>query len=65
MTHNEQKRFIINFVMKWVNSHDEAIRWYETTVIPSLNKTPEQAINAGEFEKVKQYLAIVELGGFA
>jgi len=65
MTKQEQKEFIINVVKDWTGSKKSALKWYESEVIPSLNKTSQQAVDDRDFEAVKQYLENIEQGGFA
>lgn len=65
MNEQEQKEFIINFVLDWAGSKKAALQWYELEVIPALNKTSQQAVDDGGFEAVKQYLEHIEQGGFA
>ncbi|MFT5277813.1 MAG: hypothetical protein ACI8VI_001453 [Granulosicoccus sp.] len=65
MTEQEQKEFILNFVQDWAGSKQAALLWYESEVIPALDKTIQQAVDGGNFEAVKQYLEHIEQGGFA
>ena len=65
MTQDEQKQFILNFILDWTGSKERALEWYETTVIPALNKTAQKAVIDGDFEAMKKYLEHIEQGGFA
>lgn len=65
MTQEEQKQFILNFILDWADSKEAALKWYESETISSLNKTAQEAINNGGFEAVKEYLEHIEQGGFA
>jgi hypothetical protein len=65
MTPEEQKEYILDFVLDWAGSKIAALKWYESEVISALNKTAQQTIDAGDFETVKQYLEHIENGGFA
>jgi hypothetical protein len=65
MTQEEQKQFILNFILDWAGSKDAALKWYESEVIPSLNKTAQEAVDNGCFEAIKVYLQHIEQGGFA
>lgn len=65
MTQAEQKEFILNFVQDWAGSKQEALKWYESEVIPALNKTSRQAVDDDDFESVKRYLEHINEGGFS
>ncbi|AOW78599.1 hypothetical protein A3Q34_18210 [Colwellia sp. PAMC 20917] len=65
MTQAEQKKFILDFVQDWAGSKQAALKWYESEVIPALDKTVQQAVNGGDFDAVKHYLKHIEQGGFA
>jgi hypothetical protein len=65
MTQAEQKEFILDFVQDWAGSKKAALKWYESEVIPALNKTVQQAVDGGDFESVKRYLEHINKGGFA
>ena len=65
MISDEQKKFVLSFIHEWAGSQESALKWYESEIIPSLNKTAQQAVDAGEFEAVKQYLEHIKDGGFS
>ena len=65
MTRKEQKKFILNYIINWAGSKEAALAWYESEVIPALNKTAQEAVNNGDFEAVKEYLEHIKQGGFA
>jgi hypothetical protein len=65
MTQEEQKQFILSFILVWAGSKEAALKWYESEVIPSINKTAQEAVNNGDFEAIKEYLEHIEQGGFA
>jgi len=65
MTRKEQKKFILNYIINWAGSKEAALKWYESEVIPSLNKTTKEAVDDGDFEAIKEYLEHIEQGGFA
>lgn len=64
MTPEEQREFVLNYIERWASSKDLALKWYESEIILSLNKTAKQAVDGGEFEAVKQYLKHIKNGGF-
>jgi hypothetical protein len=65
MTPAEQNKFILDLVQDWAGSKQAALNWCESETIPALNKTVQQAIDAGDFESVKRYLEHIKEGGFA
>tara|TARA_R110001583_G_scaffold43548_7_gene138558 strand:- start:129 stop:380 length:252 start_codon:yes stop_codon:yes gene_type:complete len=65
MTTTEQKEYILNFIQEWAGSKQAALQWYESEIIPALNKTAQDSVNCGDFEAVKQYLEHISEGGFA
>ncbi len=65
MTQEEQKQFVLNFILDWAGSKEAALKWYEAEVIPALNKTAQEAVNNGGFDAIKEYLKHIEEGGFA
>lgn len=65
MTSEAQEKFVLSFVQEWAGSNELALKWYETEIIPALNKTAKQAVNGGDFEAVKQYLEHIRNDGFA
>ncbi len=65
MTQEDQEKYILDFINGWVCSKKDALNWYETEVIPALNKTANQAVTEGEFDLVKRYLKHIDKGGFA
>ena len=65
MTEQDQKDFILNFIQGWVDSKQDALMWYESEVIHTLNKTAQQVINTDDFEAVKTYLEHIKQGAFA
>jgi hypothetical protein len=65
MTQKEQKEYVLNYVQDWAGSKQAALKWYEFEVIPALNKTAQQAVEANDFESVKIYLEHINEGGFA
>ena len=46
-------------------SKQAAFKWYESEIIPALNKTAQDTVDYGDFEAVKQYLEHISEGGFA
>jgi hypothetical protein len=65
MTKEEQKNFVLSFIHGWAGSKEFTSEWYESEIIPALNKTAKQAVDSGDFEAVKQYLEHIQYGGFA
>ncbi|MFT6833985.1 MAG: hypothetical protein ACJA0H_000011 [Francisellaceae bacterium] len=65
MTQEEQKQFILSFILDWAGSKEAALKWYESETISSLNKTAQEAVDDGDFEAIKEYLEHIEQGGFA
>jgi hypothetical protein len=65
MTPTEQKIYILNFIKEWAGSKQAALQWYESEIIPALNKTAQDTVDGGDFEAVKQYLEHISEGGFA
>jgi hypothetical protein len=65
MTQLEQEKYILDYVQDWAGSKQAALKWYEFEVIPALNKTAQQAVEAKDFESVKRYLEHINEGGFA
>jgi len=65
-TLSQAEREIIDQVVDWAGSLEQAWTWYHTHRIPSLGDlTAEDLIAQGRMEAVKAYLARLELGGFA
>ncbi|WP_288388792.1 hypothetical protein [uncultured Alteromonas sp.] len=62
---NEQKQLVLGRVEKWAGGLNKAFTWYETEKIPALECTPSEAIEAGHFEALMNYLDAIELGGYA
>ncbi|WP_157825824.1 hypothetical protein [Colwellia sp. Bg11-28] len=62
---DKQKEFVLSFIHEWAGSQESALKWYESEIIPSLNKTAKQAVDGGEFEAVRQYLEHIRDDGFA
>ena len=65
MTQEEQKQFVLSFIIDWAGSKEAALEWYESEVIPALNTTAQEAVNNGCFEAIKEYLEHIEQGGFS
>lgn len=65
LSQGEQKAFVINSVIDWAGSEEQANQWYESTLISSLNMTAELAVENGHFDSVCKYLESIRLGGFA
>tara|TARA_R110000737_G_scaffold352273_1_gene397577 strand:- start:11459 stop:11656 length:198 start_codon:yes stop_codon:yes gene_type:complete len=65
MTQEEQKQFVLSFILDWAGSKEAALQWYESEIIPALNKTAEEVIDNGGFEAIKEYLEHIGQGGFA
>ncbi len=65
MTQEEQKQFVLSFIQQWAGSKAAALKWYESEVIPSFNKTAQEVIDNGGFEAMKKYLEHIKQGGFA
>ena len=65
MTKQEQKKYILNFIQEWAGSKKAALQWYESEIIPALNKTAQDTVDCGDFKAVKQYLEYISEGGFA
>jgi hypothetical protein len=55
----------LDYVQDWAGSKQAALKWYGSEIIPALNKTAQQTVNAGDFESVKRYLDHIDEGGFA
>ena len=57
---------IINRVLAWAGSPQQAFAWYRAQPIPSFgDQTPEDLVKEGRAEAVKAYLARIAVGGFA
>ncbi len=65
MISDKQKEFVLSFIHEWAGSQESALIWYESEIIPSLNKTAKQAVDGGEFEAVRQYLEHIQYDGFS
>jgi len=65
MTQKEQERFVLDYIKNWVSSEEEALKWYQSSHIPSLNMTAQEAVKNGEFVALTKYLEHINLGGFA
>lgn len=57
---------IINRVLPWSGSVQQAFAWYRSQPLPSLGDvTAEDLVKAGRAEDVKTYLARIAQGGYA
>jgi uncharacterized protein (DUF2384 family) len=63
---DHEMRKILARVRKWAGDETQAMAWYHSQPIPSLdNSTPEELVQAGRSAAVRDYLDRIELGGFA
>lgn len=57
---------IINRVLPWAGSPQQAFAWYRAQPLPSFgDRTAEDLVKAGEAEAVKAYLSRIAVGGYA
>jgi hypothetical protein len=57
---------IINRILPWCGSAQQAFAWYRSQPIPAFgDQTAEDLVRAGRSEHLKSYLAGIALGGFA
>lgn len=56
---------IIEQVRNWCNSDAEALEWYQTAKLPSFSyKTPEELVDGGRADAVREYIERVRYGGY-
>jgi hypothetical protein len=57
---------IINRVLPWSGSVQQAFAWYRSQPLPAFgDRTAEDLVREGRAEHVKSYLAVIAAGGFA
>ncbi len=57
---------IINRVQPWAGTVNQAFAWYRSQGLPSFGgMTAEELVKDGRADAVKQYLARINIGGFA
>jgi hypothetical protein len=57
---------IINRILPWCGSVQQAFAWYRSQPIPAFgDQTAEDLVRAGRSEHLKSYLAGIAIGGFA
>lgn len=57
---------IINRILPWCGSVQQAFAWYRSQPIPAFgDQTAEELVRAGRSEHVKSYLAGIAVGGYA
>ncbi len=57
---------IINRVLPWAGSPEQAFAWYRAQPLPSFgDRTAEDLVKEGRAEAVKAYLSRIAVGGYA
>ena len=57
---------IINRILPWCGSLQQAFAWYRSQPIPAFgDRTAEELVRAGRAEHVRSYLEGIALGGYA
>jgi hypothetical protein len=59
-----QKEYILTLILEWADSTEDALNWYKNELIPSLDMTPLQAVECGEYRSVLKYIEHISLGGY-
>ena len=65
MDHASEREMIIDKILPWCGSREEAEKWCSSAVIPSLGGTADEMIRHGKYKLILEEVERIADGGFA
>lgn len=65
MNKTEQRKHIISMISSWAGGIEAANIWFDEEFVSALGCTPGEAVEAGHFDAVVEYIESISMGGYA